>query len=135
MKKALALLLLTCACGPAGGCTGTYMTWLKYEKCSPRRSPDLVQVFYSRKAIPHDYKVVAKYRVATNSQRYAKVLRKVAKQAAKHGSDAIVVDQGYGTSTTVWSWLLFFVPITEHTKVLMVSGIRYLPAPAEGGSP
>lgn len=127
MKKVLVLLLWFCAFGSAAGCTSTSMSWLKYEKCSPRRSPDQVQVFFTRKAIPYDYKVVAKYRVFTNSQRYAEVLRRVAVQAAKHGSDAIVVDQGYGSSTTVWSWLFLFIPVTEHTKVLMVSGIRYLP--------
>ncbi len=130
MTKVLSIALVILACGFAAvswaGCTGTRMTWLKYEKCSPRRSPDRVRVFFTRKAVPHAYKVVAKYRVHTNSQRYSKVLRKVAVQAAEHGVDALVVDQGYGATTTVWSWLLFFVPVTEHAKVLMVSGIRYL---------
>ncbi len=141
MKKILAMVLVTVACGSASasvGCTGTSMTWLKYEKCSPRRSPDRVRVYYTRKAIGGDYKVVAKYRVHTNSRHYAEVLRKVKVQAAKHGVDAIVVDQGYGVTTTIWSWLLFFIPVTEHSKVLMVSGIRYLPAgvpPVEGGTP
>jgi hypothetical protein len=130
MKKVLVLLLLFSVCVPGAGCSHTSISYLKYEKCSPRRSPERVQVFYSRKAIPHDYKVVAKYRVHTNSLRYQKVLRMVAKKAAKHGSDAIVVDQGFGASTTVWSWLLLLIPITEHVKVLSVAGIRYLP---EGG--
>lgn len=127
MKRVFVLLVLCCVCALGAGCEHTSISYLKYEKCSPRRSPEGVQVFYTRKAIPHDYKVVAKYQVRTNSTRYQRVLRKVVKKAAKHGSDAIVVDQGYGASTTVWSWLLFFVPLTEHVKVLSVSGIRYLP--------
>ncbi len=132
MKKVVVLLLLSCALASSGGCTNTSVSYLKYEKCSPRRSPEQVQVFYSRKAIPGRYKVVAKYRVATNSRRYPKVLRKVSKLAAKHGSDAIVVDQSYGSSTTVWSWLFFFIPFTEHIKLLHISGIRYLPAVGGG---
>lgn len=126
MKKRLVLLLLFCALGSAPGCTHTSVSFLKYEKCSPRRSTSQVQVFYSRKAIPNDYKVVAKYRVATNSRRYPQVLRKVSKMAAEHGSDAIVVDQGFGATATVWSWVFFFIPVTEHVKHLYVSGIRYL---------
>jgi hypothetical protein len=109
------------------------VAWLKVERCSPRRAADRVAVYYSRKAIPYDYQVVAKYRVDTNSRRYDQVLRKVAAKAAAHGSDAIVVDQGYGATTTVWSWLFLFIPVTEHVKTLMISGIRYLPA--KGGRP
>jgi len=128
MKKVLVLLLLFSVCAPSSGCDHTSISYLKYEKCSPRRAPEAVQVYFSRKAIPYDYKVVAKYQVRTSSLRYDSVLRKVAEKAAKHGSDAIVVDQGYGVSTTIWSWLFLFIPVTEHYKVLQVSGIRYLPA-------
>lgn len=133
MKKVLVLLLLFSVCAPSYGCDHTSISYLKYEKCSPRRSPEAVQVYYSRKAIPYDYKVVAKYQVRTNSLQYSSVLRKVAQKAAKHGSDAIVVDQGYGASTTLWSWVFLFIPITEHYKLFKVSGIRYLAA--KGGRP
>ena len=132
MKKRLVLLLLFCALGSATGCSHTTVRYFKYERCSPRRAVEQVRVYYSRKAVPYDYKVVAKYQVVTNSRRYPKVLRKITKMAAKHGSDAIVVDHGFGASTTVWSWVFLFIPVTEHVKQLYVSGIRYLPA--KGGS-
>jgi hypothetical protein len=107
------------------GCPNHHVSWVSVAPPAPPRSPASVGIYFTRRAVPRPYRVVARYHVRASSSQLSRTLKRVVGKAARHGCDAIVVERAVGATQTVWSWVFLLIPITESAHVLDVVGVRF----------
>jgi hypothetical protein len=133
MRSLVSLCALVVCGGALVGCTATppKISWIHLGPRCRSRPPEAVSLYFTRSAVPRDFRVVARYEVRASGGDLTPAVRALLRRAAEDGSDAVLLERGVGAAVTVWSWLLLFVPLQERAHVLHASGLRFGP---EGGA-
>ena len=105
-------------------CSTVTVGWITFEKNIKPKSPDKVEVYFTKSAILKNYTVIAKYS-ASNSIKLEEIISRTKEQAAKDGCDAIIFDNCSISSQSIISWLWLFIPIPANRSNFDFSGIRY----------
>ena len=115
-----------------GACSQIRLNWINYSKKGEPRSPKDVMIFFSKKIIKKEYRVVARYNIDSVNIDPTTGVIKIRRQAAKDGCDAVIIDSVFWTKMTIWSWVYLFIPISQRRGIMTASGIKYISNNNEG---
>ena len=109
-----------------GACSSLKLNWISYSKKGAPRSPKDVKIFFTKKIISKDYRIIARYNIDSLNSDPREGLLKIRAQAAKDGCDGILVESAFWSKMTLWSWVYLLIPISETRGVMTASGIRFI---------
>ena len=110
-------------------CTYTRLDWITPRKAPRRTNAEKIGLYFTKKAIKKPYRVISRYQITTTSSSFEQGLDKVQIRAAADGCDAILLEKGWRTKTTMVSWVFLFIPFGNKMAQLDFIGIRF----KEGG--